>query len=203
MKSEEIISKVISYLFHPLLLPSLGLLLLYNQKELSLWMPPSEIKLTLFFITFVATFLLPVLNALFLVRFKIISSLEMKTMQERMFPFIATSFFYVAELYAVTKTDLPGIFQLIILGATVSVVAITLINLLWKISAHMTGIGGLIGMMMVISYRLQVNFHLILILLFLAAGLVGFSRLKLGAHTPDQVYVGFFLGVVIQLVLFL
>lgn len=203
MKSDEIIPKVISYLFHPLLLPSLGLLILYSQEELALWMPPSEIKLTLFIITFVATFLFPVLNAFFLLRFKIISSFEMKTIRERTLPFIATSFFYAAELYAVTKADLPAIFQLMMWGATVLVVVITIINLLWKISAHMTGMGGFIGMMMVISYRTQINFHLILILLFLASGLVGFSRLKLGDHSPDQVYVGFILGIAIQLILFL
>jgi membrane-associated phospholipid phosphatase len=41
------------------------------------------------------------------------------------------------------------------------------------------------------------------ILAALVCGLVGFARLKLKAHTPAQVYAGFFAGFLLMLVIFL
>lgn len=166
-------------------------------------MPPEEIKLALLTITFIATFLLPVANAILLRKFRIIASLEMKTNKERILPYLSAVLFYAAELYAVVKADLPSLIKAMMWGATLLVTAVMLINLIWKISAHMAGIGGLIGMVIAISFHYQINLHEILIILFVAAGLVGFSRLKLCAHNPAQVYAGFLLGITVQLLLFL
>ena len=40
----------------------------------------------------------------------------------------------------------------------------------------------------------------ILALVMLMAGIVGYARLKLNAHTPAQVYSGFLLGVVVEII---
>lgn len=116
---------------------------------------------------------------------------------------MVAAIFYFAESYFLMNTDIPVLIKALMFGATLLVISVLLINLFWKISAHMTGIGGLCGMMLAVSYRLQINLHLIIILLFLIAGLVAFSRLKLSAHNPAQVYIGFLLGVSVQLILFL
>jgi membrane-associated phospholipid phosphatase len=58
----------------------------------------------------------------------------------------------------------------------------------------MIGIGGLIGMMIGISERLTLDLNITLMLLFVIAGLVGFSRLSLNAHNSLQVYAGFLVG---------
>jgi len=203
LNTENYFPKIISYLFHPLLLPLLGLFLLFNLDEMNLWIPSYEQKYFLYAITFTATFLFPLLSALLLLRFKIISSLEMKTRQERKIPYLISAMFYSVESYFLIKAGMSGIIQMLMLGATLLVVSVLLINLFWKISAHMVGIGGLCGMMIAISFRLQINLHFILIAFFLIAGIVAFSRLKLNAHNPAQVYVGFLLGVSVQLILFL
>lgn len=168
-----------------------------------LWLPSPEMRLFLYAVTFLATFLLPLLNALFLLRFKIISSLEMETREERRIPYLAASIFYSAQSYFLMNTEVPVLIKALMFGATLLVVSVLLINLFWKISAHMTGIGGLCGMMISISYRLQLNVHVILIALFLIAGIIAWSRLKLGAHHPVQVYAGFLFGVFAELILFL
>ncbi len=170
---------------------------------MNLWIPSDEQKYFLYAITFTATFLFPLLSALLLLRFKIISSLEMKSRQERKIPYLVSSIFYFAESYFLMNTDVPVLIKVLMFGATLLVVSVLLINLFWKISAHMVGIGGLCGMMIAISYRLQINLHFILIAFFLIAGIVAFSRLKLNAHNPAQVYAGFLLGVSVQLILFL
>ncbi|MBI4930969.1 MAG: phosphatase PAP2 family protein [Bacteroidetes bacterium] len=203
MNSDNLFPKIISYLFHPLLLPSFGLLLIFNIDEMNLWFSSSEQRYFLYALTFTATFLLPLLNALLLLKMKQISSLAMETRQERKIPYLASAIFYFAESYFLMNADVPVLVKAMMFGATLLVVSVMLINLFWKISAHMVGIGGLCGMMLAISYRLQINLHIVLMLLFLIAGLVAFSRLKLNAHNSTQVYVGFLLGVSVQLILFL
>ena len=42
-------------------------------------------------------------------------------------------------------------------GSVVSIVIITLINMRWKISAHLSGIGGLTGGVFGICYRMAYN----------------------------------------------
>jgi len=160
-------------------------------------------QLFLYAATFTATFLLPLLSALLLLRLKFISSLEMQTKEERKFPYLISAIFYFSESYFLMNSDIPVLIKALMFGATLLVVSVLLVNLFWKISAHMVGIGGLCGMMIAVSFRLQINLHFVLIALFLIAGFVAFSRLKLSAHNPAQVYIGFLLGVSVQLILFL
>ena len=127
----------------------------------------------------------------------------MKTKEERKIPYFAAVIFYFTEFYLLKKADMPQLLLAVMAGVTLLAVIVLLINLFWKISAHMAGIGGLIGILLVISFSRQINLQLILIVLFFIAGLIGFSRLKLSAHNPAQVYLGFLIGVFSQLVLFL
>ena len=196
-------AKIISHLFHPLFLPTAGLFLIFNMGELSLWAPPHEMQLFLYLITFSATCVLPLLNAVFLLKTKQIHSLEMKTKQERRIPYLATAIFYFSAAYLLMKVEVPALVKAMMMGASLFVAIVLLINLFWKISAHMAGIGGLCGMMIAISARLHITIHYLLIALFLVAGLLAFARLLLNAHRPAEVYVGFLLGLALQLVLFL
>jgi len=50
------------------------------------------------------------------------------------------------------------------------------------------------------SYEVQTN--IVLMIIMLAAGLVGTARLLLGAHKPDQIYGGYFIGMVSMLLAF-
>ncbi|HET7819318.1 MAG TPA: hypothetical protein VFL70_08420 [Bacteroidia bacterium] len=169
---------------------------------MKLWVPAAEIQNFLLAFTFVATFLLPLINAVFLLKMKQITSLSMPTKEERRIPYLITTFFYSIQLYYVLKMEVPAVIKAIMLSATLVVAAILIINLFWKISAHMAGIGALSGMMLALSYRLQINLLPIIILLFLISGIVAFSRLHLNAHDEAQVYAGFGLGLFIQLFLF-
>lgn len=203
MKTETLFAKIISYLFHPLLLPTIGLFLIFNLDKTGLWTPSADMQLYLYALTFLSTFLLPLLSAFILLKMNYISSLEMKTREERKLPYLITALSYFSVYYFMMNAPIPVLMKALMLGATVVVTSILIINLLWKISAHMAGIGGLCGMILAISYRMQINLHELLIVLFLAAGLIAFSRLKLNVHDSLQVYIGFILGISVQLILFL
>jgi membrane-associated phospholipid phosphatase len=76
------------------------------------------------------------------------------------------------------------------------------INIFWKISSHTASVGALAGMMVGLSYFLGAFYFLSIALSLLMAGLTGFARLKLNAHTPAQVYAGFLLGFITIMALF-
>jgi len=58
----------------------------------------------------------------------------------------------------------------------------------------MVGIGGIAGALTGISFRLNVDFVLLISALILLAGLIGYARLKLMSHRPIQIYTGYILG---------
>ena len=90
------------------------------------------------------------------------------------------------------------IFDLLIIGAIIILLIAHLVTLKWKISAHMIGIGGLTGVMIGLSQRFSIDHFWIILFLILTSGLIGFARLKIKAHTYQQVYAGFILGLFIQ-----
>ncbi|MCK5637978.1 MAG: phosphatase PAP2 family protein [Flavobacteriaceae bacterium] len=69
-----------------------------------------------------------------------------------------------------------------------------------KTSLHTLGIGGIIGFVIIMSNEYQLNFNIIIAILFILAGVIALARLKLNAHYPKEIYIGFFLGVLTQLI---
>jgi membrane-associated phospholipid phosphatase len=203
LNTKNVFPKLISCFFHPLLLPTFGLFLVFHISELGLWSPAFNTRLALYSLTFSLTFVLPLLSILFLYKIKYIPSLELHTREERKLPYLTAAFFYFCQSYLMMHLEVPALIKASMLGATVLIVSTTIVNLFWKISAHMVGIGGLCGMIIAISSRLQVNLHYLLMGLFILSGLIAFSRLKLNEHTPGQVYGGFLLGILILQLLFL
>jgi membrane-associated phospholipid phosphatase len=198
---EERFAQYISYLFHPLLMPTYGFLLVFFTRNYISTFTPLNFKLIILSITFIFTFLLPTVHSLILLRMGRINSLEMRTNRERIIPYLSTALYYFALVYLFYNTRFPSVFTILILGAAISILLTLVITFKWMISAHAVGIGGIAGAMLGIVYRLQLNMQLPLILVLLLAGIIGYARLKLNAHSPSQVYTGFVLGFLIELIL--
>ena len=63
----------------------------------------------------------------------------------------------------------------------------------------MVGFGGLIALIIFISFYLKVNLTFYLILTVLFSGITGSARLYLKAHTPFEIYIGFVTGLILVL----
>lgn len=189
------LATVISYLFHPLFVASYGFAIILFTHNYFSYFFPLNVKLLLLAITISFTCFLPVFNLYVLKRLKLISSLYLDNGKERTFPYIITAMFYVGMAYLIRDFHIPGIYIIFLMGAAATILLTAIINLKWKISAHMMGMGGLAGSVLGISFILNQNFLMWFCFILLAAGLTGFSRLELKAHTPKQVYTGFVLGV--------
>lgn len=70
-----------------------------------------------------------------------------------------------------------------------------LLNIKIKSSIHLLSIGLTCGFFMFSSLMSRESYILIIMTLFLIAGLLASSRLHLKAHTVKEVYLGFFIGI--------
>ncbi|MCD6068611.1 MAG: putative rane protein [Bacteroidetes bacterium] len=188
------LATVISYIFHPLFVAAYGFSILLFTKNYFSYFFPLNVKLLLLAMTISFTCFLPVFNLYVLKRLKLITSLYLDNGKERTFPYVITSMFYLGMAYLIRDFHIPGIYISFLVGAAATILLTAIINLKWKISAHMMGIGGLAGSILAVSLILGQNFLMWFCFIILAAGLTGFARLELNAHTPKQVYVGFSLG---------
>ena len=189
----KIIAKVISYIFHPLLAPTIGIYIILNAVSYLSAIPP-DAKMWLYILVFVTTFLFPSISLLFLFWQKLITNVEVNDKRERLLPIIITLAFYYLGYYMLGINNVSGLLRAFYLSAIISITLSFFINLFWKISAHMVGIGGIIGLILLISIKQNLNLEFILIIGVLLAGIIGSSRIKLEAHNPLQVIAGFYLG---------
>ncbi len=193
----------ISYVFHPILMPILLLFIVFNTDSYIQLATPRTLQLTIYGLVAITTLVLPTFSSLLLVKNGIISSLQMPTKEERRIPFLITCSFYLFTFYLLKQAGISSLIYILFLGASLTLLLTLLINLRWKISAHMVGIGGVIGALIGISMRLSIDYRLLILFLLLLSGTIGSARLLLKAHEPSHIYVGFVVGLVSQLALFL
>lgn len=187
------VAEVLSIVFQPLFAPSMGLFLLFSTDSMYGDFP-FKYKALLWVLVFMFTYLLPAIFIFILSKLGVVSSIKLENRNERYLPFGMTLISYVAGIFLLYKFNAPAIVSMIVIGAGVSIVIALSISFFWKISAHMTGIGGLIGSIVVIALHLQQNYTIMLAVAVLFAGLLGFARLEVKAHSLRQVYAGFMLG---------
>ena len=140
---------------------------------------------------------MPVIISIILKELKLISSLHMQKKEERMLPFLLTGTLYYGVIYlldSVWNLPLNPLIYKFMFGATLSIIIGMLITFNWKISVHMIGIGGVVGIATVLSKTGPEVLLYLLSVLIIIAGLIGFGRLQLKAHSLNQIIAGFLLG---------
>ena len=178
-----------------MLMPLYGMLLFFTSTQTLLPLLPTAYIVIGIVGTMVLTLLIPVILLLYMWRKGYIDSLHMHDSKQRTTPYIYTLICYCFWAYFLHATlQLPIFMLLVAIGAIVALLIVTIINHWWKISAHLTGIGGLLGG--ICSFALNYSIlpiYLIIIALLLSL-LLMYARLYLNAHTPLQVVCGFLLG---------
>ena len=209
---KKCIPKLISFLFHPLLLPTYAVLLMFIfPAYLSNYQ--YEYKRIVLLVIFILTFVFPVLVIMVMINMKVISSLNMKGRKERAYPYAVASIIYIAAYYILINFSftIPSIVSNFILMSTVIIFIIMLINFKIKVSAHMAGIGGFVSFFYVFIMKenmydflfsfsnLNITGVYFLALIILLAGIIASSRLSLKAHNICQISTGFVIGFVVGL----
>lgn len=191
---ERVLARIFSYLFHPLLMPTYGIFLIFQLNTYITYQYTPEIRRFFYLLIFTFTFLAPMLVALYLLRMNQISSLHIPNRKERWLPFLFTVLFYLFTYYLLDRSKAPALFDAMVFGASLSIVVALIVTFFWKISIHMVGMGGLTGILYAVIQFLAPGSYPIIAGLLLLSGLVAFSRMQLQAHTGVQVLVGYIAG---------
>ncbi len=194
----RVIAKALSYLLHPILMPSYAVLLIFRLSSYYSTIVSADIRQRIFIIVAINTFAIPVAIVYFMYLRGTVKSFDMNDRAERIAPFMVTSLFYFCAYFLLRLLPLPKVFNLLLLGATTAIVVATFITIKWKISIHMIGIGGMVGGLLSISQYLSVDFTYAILAVMIAAGALSTVRLLLNTHTPIQIYSGFLLGFICE-----
>jgi len=202
------LSKTISLVFHPLfvLFYLLMATILVNPYLFSVQDPKS--RNILVFSIFMITVVLPLISILMMRFLGLLTSLEMHNKMERVGPLIATGIFYLWLYVNIrSNTYLPTLFQVFVLGSTISLFLSFFINNFSKISLHTVGAGGLVVAFILLhqysygefeikigGYVLNLSTFLIVAIIVFIAGCIGASRMYLNAHNKEQLYMGYLVG---------
>lgn len=184
---------IISFVFQPLLMPTYGMIMLMNLNVFDVL--PAAWQLIAILGTLLFTGILPATPILLLMKKGEVHDLFISRREERTMPYLFSFLAYVFwALFMWRVLQLPLFIVGMGMGTALSVLLNTFINLKWKISSHLSGIGGLVGGVFGICYRMAYNpIWLFAIILFISA-LVAVSRIELKAHTPGQTLAGFIVG---------
>lgn len=196
MKLLEKSSFAISIFLHPIFMAVYGVSLLFLFTDAHL-----QFGAYFRFIlpVFILSCLLPANGMFLLKRFNLISDYSLSKRKDRYAPFLLTFVSYALLLYFYNKPYIPFWFMATLAIPMILLVIASVVNIWWKISAHMMGIGGLVGCALSIAYNIKgVNPYWLFILLFVLAGCLGTARLVLNRHTPAQVYLGFCVGLIVS-----
>jgi hypothetical protein len=189
----EKLAKIISVVFHPLLMPVYGMAIIFSAPTLFGYLP-FNIKKILFLIIVVNNVLLPVSLLPFFIHRNIISSWTIKERKERNIPLIITTFLYCTTSFIIFRFPIPVFLKSFIFTAAFLSFIVTVVNFWWKISLHSVGAGALISLVLVLSLKMLTPLVWYLISAVIIGGLVLSSRLKLNLHNPLQVWIGLFTG---------
>lgn len=194
----------LSVLFHPLLMATYGCALLFFgiQNTVYDFLTPYENKWRIIILVFAFSFMLPVINIFILYKLKRIPSFVLSNQNDRTYPYILTALFYFGLFYLLSDINIWPSIKFFIVGGGLAIAVTAIINLKYKISAHMVGLGGLLGVLIAVSNIIRFDMTVYYIVVILVAGIVGTSRLILKEHRPSQIYSGFILGLLVQLSLF-
>jgi hypothetical protein len=200
-RSLMVFSRAVSMVFHPMLLPAVAFLFLTELDSYQA-IRVSHVRIQLFWLMLAMTFLVPAMVMVLLKHAKFITSLQMEDRKERTLPLVITAVIYYLTFRFFQRSGLPWIYSLMLLSATAMILSAMFINLRWKISLHMLGIGGVFGMFHGLAPVFPHQLFIPSVVVAALAGVIGFSRLYLKSHKPLEIYSGFLVGYLIFLILY-
>ncbi|MDX6745194.1 hypothetical protein SHK09_00205 [Polaribacter sp. PL03] len=184
--------KAISVILHPIVVPTIGVILYFILIPNNY---PSNLKLSLLGLVFVTTYIVPLLILILFKKLKLIENFNAHSIKERKLPVaMMIVLFYLLGNTIAKITNLNDISLLFYATSA----ALTLIYILFsfrlKTSIHLLSLGISTSFFILLGIIYSQNFLIVVIINILFAGIVANARLHLKAHTSIEVYLGFFFG---------
>ena len=193
------LSKFISIVLHPIFMPLLALYLTLKA------LPPIAFAINqylnyIYGIIICCTIILPILSIFFLIKTGRVSSLEISNHKERSLSLFITIIWMSLGFFMLNNILFYApILKAEIIGAILIILFATIISKFWKISLHLLGIGGVVGIFIALQL-IEGGVMYLLLIFILLSGILGVARIAQKAHNHTQVYVGFLLGMSVELI---
>lgn len=194
----------ISLVFHPLLISAYVIaFLIYLHPAAFIGVDPHT-KLFRMISTLLFTVFYPAVVIFIAWRLKLIRSIKMDNMQDRIVGFVITMFFYWWTWNVFRNLpDIPRVAVHFTLGSFLAICGGWMCNIFFKISMHALAAGGLCAFFIIFSMHDPFASGLYISVCVLIAGLVCTARLILAQHTPFEIVTGLIVGVLAQAVAWL
>lgn len=184
---------VISYLFHPLVMPTLGLLIILNSGTYLSLLDPAA-KRAIMFVMALGTLIFPLLMLPFLqYRQLVLKGGEANTKHEKLIPQIIILILYIITFIYFKKLPLSQVIHAYVLSVTITFFMVLVLNLRFRVSLNTAALGGLTGLIIALIFLYETDLQGFLMLAIFAGGLLGSSRIALGEQR-GEVFWGFLLG---------
>ena len=193
------LTQLISIILHPIFMPLLAIhLTLLALPSLSFTL--SHNLILIYGVIIFSSIVLPLVSIFWLIKKGQVNSLEMSNHKERPLPLFKTVIWMSFGYYLLQNLLLyTPILKAELLGAILIILIAAIISKFWKISLHLLGVGGVVGVFLALQI-IHGDFLYPIILLILLSGILGVARIKQKAHNYTQVYVGFIVGLSVELI---
>lgn len=192
--------KSVAYIAHPLFMPITGVLCYFFTSPRFI---EPQFMIAKLIAVVIITIIIPIISFFLLKNLGVIQSIHLENVSERKYPLMIQVLLLLLILKMVFKVydDLELYYFFVgILFTTLT--ALFLVFFKFKVSLHQMAVAGVTMFLIGLSVHFNINLLMGIAFLTILNGLVATSRLHTNSHTYPELIIGFFIGVIPQLVLF-
>lgn len=193
------ILKSVSFVFHPLIMPLLGVIFYFSKTPRFI---PDNIIYAKVFSTIILTFILPILLFFLLKTINKVDSIYLRSTRERVIPLLLNCVIIMLIIWRVfTPSEIQELYYFFvgILCSTLTCLILAVFKI--KASIHMIAASGFFMFAVAIGIHFKININGTIALMMIILGAIATSRLHLKAHTNSELIIGLFTGLFPQLIL--
>lgn len=186
-------ARVISTLFHPLLIPSLGLLILLNSGTYLSLLDPAA-KRAIMFVIALGTLVFPLMLLPVLQYRTLILNEQQAAGESKLLPKVIILALYVMTYVYFRKLPVNHVIHAYVFSVVLTLLIMLALNAKVKVCMHSAAMGGLAGLVIALIFLYETPIQGLLMLVLLAGGLTASARLALEANRPWEVAAGYLIG---------
>jgi len=190
-------AEILSVVFHPIFIPLYGLILIYSSDTLHSFLPV-QIKRVIFILVMANNVLMPMALATVLYARGAIRTFNARDRNERVLLLTFSLFMYSLTAILLIRMHVPGLFRAFFISIAIVTFITLLVTVFYRISLHASGIGGLMMLVVFISFMYHSSMVWQSFTVLVLGGAVMSSRIYLEDHSPSEVWTGLLAGAAIM-----
>lgn len=198
-----ILARVLSFVFHPLFIPVyiIWFLLYYTSVFAGITGEDKGLLLIRFLVMYTV---FPLFTVLIARGLGFVKSVYMRDAKDRIIPYVACGVYYFWMWWVLkNQTEFPRELVMLSLGIFIASSAGLIANSFVKVSMHGMSIGVMITFILLIAFTTDENMGFYISIALLVGGVVCTARMINSEHSPVEVYLGLFIGIMSQIIAYL